>query len=303
MKALVVGYGSIGSRHAKLLMDLGCATTVVSKRKIDFQIAFSDLKEAFATSYPDYVVVANATNQHRSALVELGHLGYTGTVLVEKPLFLSPHEMLPFSFRKLFVAYNLRFHPVILRLKELLAGERVLSVHAYAGQYLPDWRPASDYRVSYSASAEQGGGVLRDLSHELDYLIWMLGKWERVCALGGHVSSLEISSEDVFAMMIVTEACPIVTVQLNYLDRLARRFVIVNTSKRTIEADLIEGTIRTGRDIERFVVSRDDTYLAMHKAVLSGDLDSLCSLEEGVQTLRLIEAAESAAEQGSWIER
>lgn len=303
MNVLIIGYGSIGARHARLLAELGCRTAVVSRREVDFPVSYLGLAEALAAESPDYVVIANATDQHHDALLTLARLGYTGSVLVEKPLFNDVVELSSLPFRKVFVAYNLRFHPIIQRLKTLLEGEKILSVQAYVGQYLPDWRPASDYRVSYSASAEQGGGVLRDLSHELDYLTWMLGKWERISALGGHYSSLEITSDDIFALMLVTPSCPIVTLQLNYLDRLARRFVLINTSNHTIEADLIKGTITIDRDIESYTTGMDVTYRSMHQAILSGSAGTLCSLDEGLDTLRLIEAAERAARHGEWVER
>ena len=137
-----------------------------------------------------------------------------------------------------------------------------------------------DYRKSYSASAEQGGGVLRDLSHELDYLTWILGGWSRVGALGGKLSSLESDSEDVFAMLLVTPACPVVTLQLNYLDRPGRRTVIVNTNDHTLEADLIAGTLTVDCNREAFTIERDDTYRMMHAAVLAADTQVLCSAEE-----------------------
>lgn len=302
-RALVVGYGSIGARHARLLAELGCRTAVVSKREVDFPAAYFDLAQALATEQPDYVIIANATNQHHDALLTLARLGYAGTVLVEKPLFSNWIQPSSLPFRNIFVAYNLRFHPVIQRLKTLLEGERILSVQAYVGQYLPDWRPASDYRASYSASTEQGGGVLRDLSHELDYLVWILGKWERLSALGGHYSSLEITSDDIFALMLVMPQCPIVTLQLNYLDRMARRSVLINTSSHTIEADLIKGTITIDRVSEAFIVDRDHTYRAMHEAIISGSTDTLCMLDEGLDTLQLINAAERAAMHGEWVKR
>lgn len=303
MKALIVGYGSIGARHARLLVELGCRTAVVSRREVDFPVAYLGLSEALAAEEPDYVIIADATNHHHDTLSKLSGLGYPGTVLVEKPLFSKWVATSSRPFREVFVAYNLRFHPVIRRLKAILEKERILSVEAYVGQYLPDWRPMSDYRASYSASAEQGGGVLRDLSHELDYLTWMLGGWERLCALGGHLSSLEITSDDIFALMLVTPACPIVTLQLNYLDRVARRFALINTSNHTIEADLIRGTITIDGDSESFATERDGTYRAMHSAILSGNTGTLCSLGEGLETLRLIEAAELAAKNGVWVKR
>lgn len=299
----MIGYGSIGARHARLLQDSGCYVSVVSGHEIDFPVAYRDLATALSAEKPEYVVIANATDLHHDSFLQLAQFGFSGTVLVEKPLFDRFHELPSLPFRKTFVGYNLRFHPVIQRLKALLEGKKILSAQAYVGQYLPDWRPATDYRASYSASAKHGGGALRDLSHELDYLAWMFGRWKRVSAIGGHYSSLEIDSDDVFALMLETSSCPIVTLQLNYLDRMARRSVLINTADHTIEADLIKCTITVDRECESLAVERDYTYSMMHQAVLSGNDNALCSLEEGLDTMQLIEAAELASARGEWIKR
>ena len=301
--ALVVGYGSIGARHARLLAELGCRTVVVSGRNIDFPFIYPNLEVALATEQSEYVVIANATNKHHDTLSTLARLNYAGTVLVEKPIFDRCKVVPKNNFRKVFVAYNLRCHPVIQHLKTLLIGEKILSVQAYAGQYLPGWRPQTDYRISYSANAEQGGGVIRDLSHELDYLTWMLGGWNRVSAVGGHFSELEIDSDDIFSLMFTTPLCPIVTLQLNYLDRITRRFVIINTLRHTIEADLVHGSITVDRDSTFLSAERDYTYRKMHADILLENTENLCSIEEGLDILRLIEAAESAAIRMEWVGR
>lgn len=302
MKAVVVGFGSIGARHARILEDLGCATTVVSARAVSHADVLPSLAQALADRQPGYVVIANATDRHLDSVLELARLGYAGTVLVEKPLFqrVAPlPQHLPFA--GLFVAYNLRFHPLIRRLRQLLMGERVLSVNAYVGQYLPTWRPNDDYRRSYSAHASQGGGVLRDLSHELDYLEYLLGGWRRVCALGGHFSALEIDSDDVFGLMTEHERCPLVQIQLNYTDRLGRRRILVNTDAHTFEVDLVTGRLAIDREGESLTVDRNLTYRDMHRAALAGQVGELCSLAQAQDTLALIDAAERSAATRGWI--
>lgn len=301
VKALVIGYGSIGARHARLLGTLGCDTAVVSARAVDFPCVFATLAAALDAHAPNYVVVANPTHRHLDTLGELARHRFAGTVLVEKPLFDRSQEAPDAGTARIGVAYNLRFHPLVIRLRELLRGERVLSVRANAGQYLPDWRPGTDYRQSYSANADQGGGVLRDLSHELDYLTWMLGGWQRVVALSGRFSSLEITSDDVFACLLATPVCPVVLLQLDYLDRAGRRGVVVNTDQHTFEADFSRGTLRIDRAEQSFTVERDDTYRAMHTELLAGNFDNVCSLAEGMRTLELIEAAQRSSVQGAWV--
>lgn len=301
MKALIVGYGSIGSRHARILAEMGCQVAVASSRLITDYPCFGTIAESVSGFQPDYVVLANETAAHHAGLCGLAAVGFAGTVLVEKPLFHEPRPMPAHRFGKVFVAYNLRFHPLLQRLRVLLEGETLISAQAYVGQYLPGWRPERDYREGYSARGSAGGGVLRDLSHELDYLNWLLGGWRQLTALGGHYSELEISSDDVFAVMMSTARCPVVTVQLNYLDRLARRQLVINTQRHTFGIDFMAGELVVDDVRQAFPAERDHSYREMHRAILAGEGDFLCTVEEGTDVVGMIAAAELAVAERRWI--
>lgn len=300
MKALVVGYGSIGVRHARLLQGLGLDVAVVSRRDVEAERVYPTIARAIGDFAPDYTVIASRTHEHRDDLGALANFGFTGTVLVEKPLFDHPRKMVDHTFAAVHVAYQLRFHPVIRRVKALLDGAKLFAVHAYVGQDLRDWRPGTDYRKGYSAIRAQGGGALRDLSHELDYLTWILGDWTRLTAAGGHVSALETDSDDVFSLLFETRRCPVVTLNMNYLDSTLRRQVLALTDKGTIFADLAAGTVTFESKTESFTVCRDDTYIAEHQAVLAGDSGALCTVDQGVAVVDMIEAAERAAAGHQW---
>ncbi|WP_158529661.1 Gfo/Idh/MocA family protein [Parvibium lacunae] len=302
-RCLVVGYGSIGMRHSRILGELGCNVSVMSRRvdAVDSIVSYDNISDALQSQQPNYVVIANETAQHHPTLEQLIELEYQGAVLIEKPLFNVPQRIPENQFSDLRVAYNLRFHPVVLALKSALANQKILSVHSYVGQYLPDWRPGTDYRQSYSAHAKSGGGVLLDLSHDLDYLSWMFGDWLKVTALGGQLSKLELSSDDIFSMLITYAECPIASVQLNYLDRLGRRRIIINTLDHTYEADLIQNKIVIDKDEEYFIVERDDTYRAMHVAMLLNQENFTCTAQEALKTLQLIDAARQCADATKWV--
>jgi|TARA_B100001964_G_C14184780_1_gene578080 predicted dehydrogenase len=295
MRVLVIGYGSIGSRHTRVLINLGCKVSVLSKRVVEFEPCYDNLKIALKEEQPDYVVITNKTVEHYSTLLELSRLGYKGIVLVEKPLFHTLLQINVDQFKAVFVAYNMRFNPLIQKLRNFLKKEKVLSVQAYVGQYLPSWRPERDYRLSYSANKVEGGGVLRDLSHELDFITWIFGGWSSVTALGGHFSHLEIDSDDIFSIMGVTTECPIVTVQLNYLDRVTHREILINTEQHVVEVDFLQQTISIDDQVEKFDVERDLTYRLQHQAVLKEDYKYLCSIDDGIEVLKLIDAIESSA--------
>ena len=302
MNALVVGYGSIGSRHARILKELGCRTAVLSKRDINFQPHYRNLEEAIEKESPEYVVVANATNEHYETLTELKKTKFKGFALVEKPLFSKEEQFSPADFQQLFVAYNLRFHPLLKRLRDILRNEKVISAQCYVGQYLPEWRPSADYRQGYSASKQQGGGSLRDLSHELDYLLWMLGPWTDIAAVGGHYSHLEIKTDDVFCILMSTARCSAVTIQLNYLDRCTNREILVNTDRHTFKADLFRGLFQIDKEApEQLQLERDLMYRLEHKAILDSSFEGLCTFDEGMQVLKMIAAIETSALKKKWI--
>ena len=304
--ALVVGFGSIGRRHADVLGAMGCTVAVVSRRPVEAGTTYPSIAAAVEGHGPGYVVIANGTGDHRRALAELAAAGYRGPVLVEKPLADACFEPPPLPFASVFVGYNLRFHPGLQRLRQLLSGERVLSVQAYAGQYLPDWRPGRDYRNSYSSSRRAGGGVLRDLSHELDALSWILGRWKAVAATGGHLGSLEIDCEDTVVAVLELERCPAVSLQLNYLDRIGQRQLLVNTDRQSFALDLVGGSLRWGpggEEAEEVGVARDVTYRRQHSAALAGPHDDLCTIGEAQEVLRLIAAIERSMTTRSWVTR
>ena len=303
MNCLIIGYGSIGARHAHILRDMGHDVHVVSRRRVSDFSCTRTVKEAFRNRFFQYAVISNETELHYKSLMELKGLGYSGAVLIEKPLFHCWHPVLETELQNVFVAYNLRFHPVIQRLRELLKKGPLFSIQIYAGQYLPDWRPGTDYAAGYSASKKRGGGVLRDLSHELDYATWIAGSWKKIAAIGGKFSKLRIDSNDVYSLLLETDRCPAVAIQINYLDRKSRREVIVNSEGLSIKADLIANTLEVNNTLARFDVERNLTYLLQHRSILEGESSNVCTLRQGLDILKLVYAAELAASRQVWIDR
>jgi predicted dehydrogenase len=259
---------------------------------------FADVATAVRDFQPDYAIIANETSAHSGIVEELAAAGFCGKLLIEKPLGgIIPQR----DFALCAVAYNLRFHPALAELARVLADETILAMQVYCGQHLPDWRPSNDYRMSYSADVTRGGGVLRDLSHELDYVLWLGGAWRRITAIGGRFSQLDINSDDCWALLLELERCCCATIQINYLDRPGRRQILVNTTAHTFAVDFSQGVLIRDGETHRFSVDRDDTYCAQHKAILAGDTSQLCGLGQGEAVMKLIAASEKAARERVWV--
>ncbi|MEO5921630.1 MAG: Gfo/Idh/MocA family oxidoreductase [Pseudolysinimonas sp.] len=299
-RALVIGAGSIGTRHAAILTELGHDVAVVSRRAEPGGPVYARIDAALRDHRPDYVVLATETGHHLAGVSELLDLGFAGDLLVEKPLAVPSEVLRSAPLHSFGVAFNLRFHPVIVALRDVLAGRPVLTVEAYAGQHLSGWRPGRSTANQYSATREHGGGVLRDLSHELDYLTALFGACQGVFARGGRLGDVTVDSDDAWGIVTEFERAPVVTVQLNYLDRRTRRRLVINTGEQTIEADLVANTLTIDGDVETFSGDRSDSYRAMHRAMLD-DRAAVTTLEEAVATDELIAMIETSAATRAWV--
>ncbi len=299
-KAVVIGYGSIGQRHTRLLNSLGIMTAIVSKRHIDTGKSYLTIEEAIKSEQPEYIVIANETYLHEETLTRVQNTGYNHKILVEKPLFAKETSQ-NYQFSSLYVGYNLRFHPIIQYIYELLKNEEVISVNTYVGQYLPTWRPNTDYAKSYSADIIKGGGVIRDLSHELDYLNFLFGNWAEMTANGGQISNLSIRSDDYFSILYLTQTGINVSVEMNYVDRIIQRQLVIQTNNHTYKADFIGQTIQIDNEVKQFKIDQDDTYLKQHIALLNNQTDMLCDLQGGLDIVRMIEIAEKCSKEKVWM--
>lgn len=301
VKTLIVGYGSIGRRHAQIFKSNGSQVVILtSQKQADDFLTYSDLKICLKNENPEAIIISNRTSDHFPTLMNLNELGYSGVVLIEKPLF---EKLIPISItgEKLFVAYNLRFHPGLLKLKSEIQNQKILTVNVYVGQNLKIWRPGRDYRDLYSGKKNLGGGVLRDLSHELDFITWLFGKPEELIARGGKISNLEIDSDDSWMILMKTNNAEQISLSLNYLDQEPSRFLIVNTNEHTYRVDLVRNEFTKDGMVEQLNVDRDFTYIEQSKAILQKDYSQLCTFEEGLDIVKLIETIEQSNLKKQWV--
>ena len=222
---------------------------------------------------------------------EIFKFGYAGKILLEKPLSTSyrSSKNLNFNTDKIFIGYNLRFHPCMIKLKRILDNEKVLSASVYTGQYLPDWRPLRDYKKTYSSRKNNGGGVLLELSHELDYLTFLFGECTKAVSWQDKLSNLEIDCHDSSIGIMSFKKCKFLSIHLNLLDRKARRDIIVNTNENSYKIDLIRSVFERNDTKEVLKTTRNITYSLMHKDILLNNKKKIsCSFEEGVNIMKLI---------------
>jgi len=250
---LVAGTGSIGRRHIGNLRTLKPGARFVFVRaqarhdplsdELGAEVV-SDLSAGLSLG-PTLAIVANPSDQHASFILPLLKAGVP--TYIEKPVVIRDEDAIALaqidavSLPTTQVGCNLRFLPSLRQLKDWVAEGalgRIIRASFEVGQWLPDWRPSQDYRRSYSASIEQGGGVVFDLVHEIDLAYWLFGQLELVAALGARRSNLEIATEDVATMMMTGSDGEQIIVQLDYVSRMLVRRIHVVGDKASAFWDL-----------------------------------------------------------------
>jgi predicted dehydrogenase len=322
-RLLIVGYGSIGQRHLRIARELLPKTDIRVLRHQKYESipehangCMSSLDEALAFA-PQAAVIASPSTFHMKTAQPLAEAG--AHLMVEKPLAASlegvEQLLSTCAMRKLVLmtAYNLRFVRSLQKYRQLIQSGRigrVISVRCEIGQYLPTWRPGSDYRLGVSASRKLGGGALLELSHEIDYLRWIFGEVAWVQANLSSQGVLEIDVEDTAHLILGFE---VDSRGHNLIANLSMDFVRQDTS-RQCNAIGEQGSLRwnglTGvvelfsaggtewKQEFSYTLTRDESYVLEWQHFLNcirSGSTPLISGQDGLATLKIIEAARLSA--------
>jgi len=276
MKILIVGLGSIGTRHIKncdrILSKMGIVHRFDALRSLGRPLS-SDISGLISNTFHDFIevpngydiaLITNPTALHYEAITHL--LSKTYNMFIEKPIFEnSGYDLtnLRFGSGVYYVACPIRYTQVFGALQGIFSQNHIFAVRAICSSYLPDWRPNMDYRHSYSAKRELGGGVAVDLIHEWDYLTELLGMPQSIECIHGKYSELEINSEDT-ALYLAQYIDKTLELHLDYYGRAERREVEFYTPDDVIIGDFIRKEVRwlkCGKVIP-FIEDSNDCYLA-----------------------------------------
>ena len=232
MKIVVIGCGSIGTRHASnltrlekvelLLYDVDLARSQSLAQELG-GVVIPDLENGLA-SVPDVVLICVPTNLHVPFALRALQAG--AHLFIEKPISHTldgvGELICEAASRKrvLLVGCNLRFHRPIVILKHWLDKGAIghpLFGRFHFGNYLPNWRPQEDYRRTYSTHSDMGGGILMEGVHEIDYARWFLGEPDMVSAMTGRIGQLEIDTYDIAEILVRFASGAMAEIHLDYL--------------------------------------------------------------------------------------
>lgn len=313
----IIGAGSIGQRHIKNLALLGIKDLIVfdkDKRKLSevkksFKIKIVHTLAAGLVEKPQACLICTPPASHISQAIQTAkqkcHL------FIEKPLSnnLSSLKLLKSLIKKhhliLQVGCNLRFHPLLIKIKKLLLKKQLGKIYGARleyGSYLPNWRPQQDYRKNYAASKIAGGGIILDDIHEIDYAVWLFGKIKKIYCQSKKISSLRIETEDSAEMILTTKKGFLINIHMDYLQRIPSRNLKIISEKAIIEADINKNYLQINKPGKTKKLEKkfdfNQTYITeiqdFIKCIKEKKLPKV-NLEEGVYALKIAIAAKQSA--------
>lgn len=286
----IIGYGSIGKKHAENILLLNDEVSVVTNNKDCPHLVSKSIHELVSVYKPEAIIISNETSKHIDAYRAIRTIDKDVVILIEKPIFEKQYLLEDDS--NTYVAYCLRFHPLTKKIKNIVQLKEVISARFYVGQYLPNWRSGRDYKEIYSAKKELGGGVLRDLSHEIDLANYLLGNLTLDFSKSLKVSNLDIDCDDLFAGSFHSKNCPSILIEMNYIDRICQREFVMHTSNQTWKVDFISGEIKTGTGLEVFSFDKNEMYLEMLKCIKNKKFAELATFHDGIKMLDTFQRVE-----------
>lgn len=311
-RVLIIGCGSIGTRHLRNMACLGvkdfvlCDPNGEALKRASEGLLDPTLKTDFNDAIKEKVnaaVIAAPSSMHLDMAVKLAKKGVH--LLIEKPLsdsLLNTERLKTLVGKKriaAMMAMCYRFHPVFLSLRDRLGRNAigtVYHVNYYGGHYLPDWHPNADYRREYASQARLGGGVVLTSIHGLDNLRWLFGEVITAFSFVDRVGTLEMDVEDIAIAVFRMRSGVYVNWQTDFLQRANQHRMVVTGSEGTIRCDFIEGVIETycagsgkweaekvAYDVNTMYVEEMRHFLSCVEHNKSPDID----VEEGIKTLKL----------------
>ena len=310
MKFLIAGLGSIGRRHLRNLASLGEKDIVLYRThkstmsEIDLAgyPVVTDLQQALDEK-PDAMIVSNPTALHLEVAIPAAKRGVH--LLLEKPIshnrerVTELEQVVAKNGVKVLVGFQYRFHPTLGKLKELLLASEIgttVSCRVHWGDYLPDWHPWEDYRKSYAARSDLGGGVVLTLCHPFDYLRWIFGEVDSIWGITAESEEIPIGAESVAEVGLTFASGMTGTVHLDYIQRPGVHTLEVIGTEGTLRWDNTSGDLRMykagshewttfyppqGFERNSLFISEMTTFLEL----LHGEIVSPCSLGDGIKAL------------------
>ena len=330
LRILLVGYGSIGRRHLANLRRIEPAAHITiwhqhSKPQDTATVpspadcVVYSLEDALDTQ-PNAALITNPASRHIETGLALAQQGIH--LFIEKPLSNTLHgvdELLDLCRQRglvLMVGYNFRFYrPLQVMRQALIEGRigRIVALRAEVGQYLPDWRPGKDYRQNVSARRDLGGGAVLELSHELDYVRWLVGEIKTVSAQVGCLSDLEIDVEDTAEIILQFSNGVIGSVHLDMVDRATTRTCRIIGTEGTLTWDgmshrvqLFSAATDTWSDLHPAkAIDRNEMYVAELRHFLDcvrGNEMPIVSGDDGRRVLEIALAAKQSSREQRVVE-
>ena len=290
-RILFIGLGGAGQRHLRIISGILPNAELIAYRQLektpllnpDFSVnsdstleskykigIYHDLNDAYKRK-PDLVIISTPTSLHCEHIIRASNEG--AAIIVEKPGSINHleaskvSEILKKNNTRFLISFQRRFHPLVIKLKELLEKkgiDKINYIDVKVSSYVPAWHPYEDYKKLYACKSLLGGGVLLTESHEIDFIIWLFGLPDSVMSKISSRQELSLDVED-SALISLDYARFKVNIELDFMSKNRERSIDVTSGSESYFLNLESQTLtfinnEGATSIDEIIISNDSMF-------------------------------------------
>jgi len=279
LRFLVIGFGSIGEKHYQELKKYSSNIDIVSKH-LSPDNAFHDIDEIDDLNHYSHIFLCNNSSEHQDTYYKISQLGFNGTLFIEKPTLIYKEALI----ENVYVGYDLRFSNVFKYAVNNFQSKEIKYINIYCGQHLSQWR-SRDYRKTSSSSITAGGGVINDLSHEIDFMLQFI---DDPCIDSSRIfhNLNEIETESYFHGNFFSKSTnTIVNLTINYHDHIPSRYFSIHTDDSFVRGDFLANEVN--HDNKVIKLQEVNLLNSLHED-LFGEKKFISTLQDSMKVDKLI---------------
>lgn len=302
---LLIGFGSIANKHYKIIKEKDKKSNIFIYKKNKLKITYDKNRtyifnlEKTLIDKIDYVFILSPSSSHKYYLdifIKFKHL----KIFIEKPLFdslknkNSLYKLYSKNSERIFIGYNMRFMKSLNFIKKYIKNKKILGVTVNNLSNLKFWRK-KDYSKSVTAVKKLGGGIILELSHEIDYISYLFNDLKILYKSFDKKSSLKINVEDQIMTFFKSKNFEIL-LNMNMFSYCNERVIKIFFQNETIVCDLNNGSISFFNKkyiVKKNIIYKNDLTASYHRQFSNfryGKWESFdrCKIKDGFKVLNLI---------------
>ena len=311
---LVIGTGNIALKHLTNITNKSNNKTVAVYKRFKNKLnnkfnkkgikIINNIDNIVPKTNKAIAIICSAASMHINDAENVAKKGFH--ILLEKPLTIPGIKIKRLlklckdQKLKTLVGYNMRFTNIIKSVLNIIDNNNygvIKNIEISVETDFRKWRKNLNYKKTVSFNKNLGGGVINELSHEIDYLNLLFGKPKKVTVNNKTTNSYSDIETHINATFEYAKKYPSIKMNLNMLSSQTSRYCKIYYDNSFIKVDHIKNSISIKNDkqktLKTYKDTSNDSYVKELNNLVKSIKDNISSelpIEKCISTQNIINA-------------